>query len=64
MSDEELSQEDLDKEIKRTKAINSIASNIVETANVSLQAMKFMESQGYGITPDDGTVLGIKQKMD
>lgn len=41
LGDEEISKEDLEKEIKRSKAISEISSKIVDNARVSLDAIKF-----------------------
>ncbi len=39
LGDEEMSKEDLQKEIERAKAISGIAKNIVENAKVTLEAI-------------------------
>ena len=41
LNDEELSEEELDREIKRSKAVANIARNIIDNADVVLQAEKF-----------------------
>ena len=41
LSDEEMSQEQLDKEIERSKAVNLVARNIIENARTSLAGVKF-----------------------
>ena len=42
LGDEDLSNDDLLKEIARGKAISDIAKNVIENANVVLQAQKHM----------------------
>ena len=42
LGNEELSGDDLLKEIARSKAISDIAKNVIENANVVLQAQKHM----------------------
>ena len=42
LGDEDLSGDDLLKEIARSKAISDIAKNVIENANVVLQAQKHM----------------------
>ena len=41
LNDDDLSPEELDKEIKRAKAIKGIASNIISNAALALEAEKF-----------------------
>lgn len=41
LGDEELSQEELDKEIQRAKAINGVANNIINNARIALDGSKF-----------------------
>ena len=41
LGDEDLSGDDLLKEIARSKAISDIAKNVIENANVVLQAKKY-----------------------
>lgn len=43
LGDEELTGEELDKEIRRASAISSVSKNIIANANVILQATKFKE---------------------
>ena len=43
LNDDDLVGEDLDKEIKRSKAISSIAQNIIDNAALTLEAKKFAE---------------------
>lgn len=51
LNDEDLKGEDLQEEIGRAKAINSVASQIISNANVVLQAKKAVDdfSREYGI---------------
>lgn len=41
LSDENISQEELNKEIERSKAINGVAKNIIDNAKTSLEGAKF-----------------------
>lgn len=45
LGDEELTGEDLDKEIRRASAIANVSKNIISNANVILQAIKFKEDE-------------------
>ena len=50
LDDEELTGEDLEREIKRAKAISSIAAQINESRSNSLRAAQFMD-QAYDAHP-------------
>ena len=50
LNDEDLTDEDLEKEIKRAKAISDIAKPIINNADVVLKAQKHMDEWGYGET--------------
>lgn len=41
LGDEEITQEDLHKEVERTKAINGIAKNIIDNAKTALEGVLF-----------------------
>lgn len=43
LGDEELSDEDLEREINRTESITKVASTIINNANLVLQAEKFRD---------------------
>lgn len=43
LGDEELTGEELDKEIRRASAISTVSKNIIANANILLQAAKFKE---------------------
>jgi benzoyl-CoA reductase/2-hydroxyglutaryl-CoA dehydratase subunit BcrC/BadD/HgdB len=47
LNDENISEDDLRKEIKRANAVSDIASNIVANANVQLQAIKYANGQDF-----------------
>lgn len=47
LNDEELDDNSLEKEIKRTKAMASLATNIIDNARLALDSQKFVEEQ-YG----------------
>jgi len=57
LGDEDLKSEDLEKEIGRAKAITGVASAIVESTQVTLEAMKLMERAGHDISKMDGSKL-------
>lgn len=45
LGDEELTGEELDKEIRRASAISTVSKNIIANANIILQATKFKEGE-------------------
>jgi NAD-dependent DNA ligase len=47
----EISDEELEKEIKRSKAIEGIAEEIISNAQLSLSAKKYLDSYGTDRTP-------------
>lgn len=51
LNDEELSDEDLEKEIKRANAMSSISKQIIDNAKVELEATKLVLD--YSRTPQD-----------
>lgn len=60
LNDEELSPEELDREIKRAKAMSSIASNIVSNAALALEAQQYIdEYSGHVRVPD---MIKIEEK--
>lgn len=50
LNDEDLSAEDLDKEIKRSKAIKEVAETIVESHRNTIHAMKLVSDQGLDLS--------------
>lgn len=46
LSNDELSAEELEKEIERSKAMTGIAKTVIDGANVALQAQKHMDEYG------------------
>ena len=61
LSNTDLTGEDLEKEIERSKAIQGIAKTIIDGANVALQAKKHMDEYGQD-TSVEIPMLGITSK--
>ncbi len=61
LNDEDLTDEELEKEIKRSKALNDTATVIVDNANLALQAKKYLDSYGVERTPVP-SVLQLENK--
>lgn len=61
LSNSDISGEELDKEIERSKAIQGIAKTVIEGANVALQAKKHMDEYGDGNSVEI-PMLGITSK--
>ena len=52
LNNEDLTEEELDKEIKRSKAMTNVATNIINNGNLILNSMKFMEDKGLSLDKD------------
>lgn len=48
LSDEDLTQEELNKEIGRSKAINGVAKNIIDNAKTALEGAQFAYTKVSG----------------
>ena len=48
INDDSLSEEKLNREIKRSDAVNNIAKTIIENGNLALKTMRHMDEYGYG----------------
>lgn len=63
LNDEDLNEEQLTKEIGRTKAMTDVANSIINNAKLVLDASKFLEDSGYSLSAPQGTLklLGIDE---
>lgn len=48
LNDDELTEEQLDKEIKRSEAVQKVAKTIIENGSLALQAKKHLDEYGQG----------------
>lgn len=48
LNDDELSEEQLDKEIKRSEAVQKVAKTIIENGALALSAKKHLDEYGQG----------------
>lgn len=48
LNDDDLSEEQLDKEIKRSEAVQKVAKTIIENGQLALQAKKHLDEYGKG----------------
>lgn len=60
LNDDDLSPEALKQEVERSKAMTGIATQIVKGAQVSLQALKLMQSGD--LNSDAEAILGVGQR--
>ena len=58
LNDETLTEEELEQEIKRSKAVTSVANSIIDNANTILQAQEFVNTFKTDV-PD---LLQLKEK--
>lgn len=61
LNDDELDEEGLDREIKRSGAIQGVAKTIIENGRLALQAKKHMDESGGGENVEL-PMLGITNK--
>lgn len=64
LGEEDISSEKLELEINRSKAITTVASTIVESNKVTVEAMKIMEKAGADITKSGISILSIPSKIE
>lgn len=50
LSEEDLTDEQLNKEIARSKAMTSVADSLIESAKVTVDAMKIMQRDGADVS--------------
>nr|DAY22795.1 MAG TPA: hypothetical protein [Caudoviricetes sp.] len=63
LQDDELSEEKMQKEIQKSKAIGSLANSIISNAALALDAQKFLINQGINQKLDI-PLLGISDKNE
>ena len=61
LNDDELDEEQLDKEIRRSEAVQKIAKTIIDNGSLALQAKKHFDEYGIG-TSVEIPLLGITDK--
>lgn len=61
LNDDSLSDEDLEKEIKRSEAVQKVAKTIIDNGALALQAKKHMDEYGKGENVEI-PLLGINDK--
>ena len=61
ISDDELTDEQFERELKKSKALQVIAKTIIESGQLALDAKKHMDEMGGGQTIEL-TMLGVKDK--
>lgn len=61
INDDDLSEEGLEREIKKSKTINNIARTIIDNGNLALQAKKHFSEYGEGENIEI-PLLGITNK--
>jgi len=57
LGDESISPDELEQEIKRSKAITDVSKNIIESHKNTIEAMKIMEKAGVDIKMDSAKLL-------
>ena len=60
INDESLSDEELEKQIKKAEVINKTAENIIKNNETALKAVNIASEYGYIVPDNIRSVLGIK----
>lgn len=60
LNDNSLSGEELDREIRRAKAVMGLANSIIDNGKLALAAAEYREEYGVSLSP----VLGIEENND
>lgn len=47
LNDDELTDDQLEKEVKRARAMEGLAANIIDNAKLTLESQKFIQDYGY-----------------
>ncbi len=64
IQDDELSEEDLDKEIKRSQAVTKIAEVIVRNGELALKTMEHLNEYGYGRRRGDADLAPVPAMLE
>jgi hypothetical protein len=60
LTDDSMTEEQLQKEITRSKAVTSVAETIIQNGHLALQTMKHMDDMGYEGRKNVPTMLESK----
>lgn len=53
ITDDELTDEELKKELQRAKSVSTLATNIINNGELALKTMNFCEDRGIEMSDDD-----------
>ena len=62
LNDDDLSDEQVEREIKKSKAVTDIARTIIDNARVELDAIQFLDDRGYEVNNRALLVFGEKDE--
>lgn len=62
LNDDDLSDEQVEREIKKSKAVTDIARTIIDNARVELNAIQFLDDRGYEVNSGALLVFGEKDE--
>lgn len=60
LNDDDLTDAELEKEIKKSKAVTDVARVIIDNANLAFKTIKYREEAGYGIYENLPNMLEVK----
>ena len=64
LNDDELTDDQLDRELKKTDSIVKISEKIIENGELAFKTMKHMDEYGYGINKDRHVPAMLDMKGD
>ena len=56
LMDDDLTDEQLEKEVQRSRAVTSVAKTIIQNSQLALNATKYANEKGYGIKGNDNAL--------
>lgn len=62
LNDDDMSDEQVEKEIKKANAVTNVARAIIDNAEVELKAMQFFDDRGYEFSKSSMLVFGGEEQ--
>lgn len=63
LNDEEMTEDQVKNEVSRAKAISGIASQVIKSAKVTIDAMRLVANGDYTVN-ELPTMIGVEKKKD
>lgn len=62
--DDEMSEEQMEKEIKRSHAVTSVAETVIHNGELALKTMQHLNEFGYGKGTRDGALAPVPKMLE